>query len=81
MEAIPPVCFRFFFFLSCIKKLIYRDYHRINQQRQHEGISGAMELIETALIRGEKCQTTEKEERTQHVVTRDTELEAERVGM
>lgn len=28
-----------------------RDYHHINQQKRHEGIRGAMELIETALIR------------------------------
>lgn len=34
-----------------------------------------MELIEAALIRGEKCQTTEKEERRRHVTT-DAELEA-----
>lgn len=46
-------------FLSCVKKLTYRDYHHINQQRRHEGITGVTE--QTVLIRKEKYQTTEKE--------------------
>lgn len=56
-KRFPPCVLLFFLFYLAFKRLTCRDYHHISQERRHEGITGAMDLIETVLISTEKWQT------------------------